>query len=73
MMRSAAEYGSGRSKTPYTTLKIAVVAPIASASVNTMMAVTPGFLPSPRAAHRKSRQNPLMLPSPSKSFPLTTA
>lgn len=66
-MRSAPEYGRGRSKTPYTTLKIAVVAPIASASVNTMMALTPGFLPSTRAAYRKSCQNPFIFASLSKS------
>jgi len=37
--RSGAAYGSGFSKTLFTTLKIAVVAPIPSASVTTAMAV----------------------------------
>src|ERR1700733_2125378 len=34
---------------------------MASASVNTMMEVTPGFLPRTRPAYRKSRQNSVIL------------
>ena len=40
--------GKGRSKTAFTTLKIAVLAPMPSASVNTATAVKPGFFPSIR-------------------------
>ncbi len=60
MIRFESGYGSGRSNTPYTTLKMAVVAPMPSASVTTMIAGTPGFLTSPRAANRKSCQKPRM-------------
>src|SRR5215210_142556 len=60
MIRLASGYGSGRSNTPYTTLKIAVVAPMPNASVPTMIAGTPGFLPSARAAYRKSCHSPAM-------------
>ena len=42
--------GSGLSRTPSMTLKIAVVAPIASASVNAAIAVKPGVRESFRAA-----------------------
>ena len=35
--RSASGYGNGRKKIPFTTLKIAVVAPMPSASVTTAM------------------------------------
>jgi hypothetical protein len=41
---------SGRSNAPFTTLKIAVFAPIPSASVITAMAVNPGLFRSWRIA-----------------------
>jgi len=41
--------GSGRRRTAFTTEKIAVFAPMPSASVNTAMAVKPKFLPSVRS------------------------
>ena len=47
--RSAAVKGSGCSRTALTTLKIAVLAPMPSASVRTAMALKPGFLDSMRA------------------------
>jgi hypothetical protein len=37
------EYGSGRSRTPCTTLKMAVVRPIPTASVKTTVAVNVGL------------------------------
>jgi hypothetical protein len=46
MIRFESVHGSGRSNTPYTTLKIAVVAPIANARVKTMTVVAPGFFRS---------------------------
>src|SRR5215469_8096882 len=55
-MRSDPGYGSGRSKTAFTTLKMAVFAPMPSASVRTVTAVKPGFFPSMRAAYRRSCQ-----------------
>jgi len=36
-------YGSGRSSTPFTTLKIAVLAPMPSARVSTATVVKPGL------------------------------
>jgi hypothetical protein len=48
-------YGSGRSSSPSTTLKIAAFAPMPSARVETAMAVKPGRLSSERAANRRSR------------------
>ena len=53
---SASGYGSGLISTPYTTLKIAVVAPIPSASVNTAAAVKPGWRRRPRTAWRKPEE-----------------
>src|SRR5207302_7143708 len=52
--RSEAENGNGRSSTPFTTLKIAVFAPIPSASVSTATAVKPGFFNSWRNANLRS-------------------
>jgi len=46
--------GKGRRRTPLTRLKMAVLAPIPSASVSTATAVKPGFLISMRAPKRKS-------------------
>ena len=48
--RSASAYGSGRSSTAFTTLKMAVVAPIPSASVSTATSVKPGVLRKARMA-----------------------
>src|ERR1700733_7933448 len=42
---------------------------MASASVNTMMEVTPGFLPRTRPAYRKSRQNSVILRLHFRSMP----
>ena len=42
--RSGSPNGNGRNSTPLTTLKIAAVAPVASASVSTTVAAKPGFL-----------------------------
>src|SRR5881392_913164 len=52
--RSAAGNGNGRSNTPFTTLKIAVFAPMPSASVSTATAVKPGFFSNWRRAKRRS-------------------
>ena len=48
--RSGAGYGSGRSSTPLATLKIALLAPIPSAIVNSAVAVNPGVRRSIRTA-----------------------
>ena len=47
-------YGNGRNKTAFTTLKIAVFAPMPSASVSTATAAKPGFFSSWRKAKRRS-------------------
>ena len=52
--RPASLYGSGRSSTAFTTLKMAVLAPMPSASASTATAVNPGFLASTRPAKRTS-------------------
>src|SRR5437016_6108390 len=52
--RSGSRYGRGRSSTALTTLKIAVFAPMPSASVSTATAVKPGFLSNWRKANLKS-------------------
>ena len=49
--------GNGRSSTSYTSVKIAVVAPIPTASVRTAVAINPGALASCRSARRISRTN----------------
>src|ERR1044071_5876593 len=54
MIRSASGYGSGRSRTALTTLKIAVFAPMPSASVRMAMNANPGDLRSWRRAIRMS-------------------
>ena len=51
-------YGRGRSMTASTTLKIAVFAPMPSASVSTTAAVKAGALRSARTAYRKSCSRP---------------
>src|SRR6266404_5640647 len=53
MIRSASGYGRGRNKTELTMLKMAVFAPIPSASVRIATAANPGFLISWRSARRK--------------------
>src|SRR5436309_3939 len=67
MMRSLCGYGSGRSITASTTLKIAVVAPMPSASVRTTTVVKPGFLRTERAAYRRSCQIAVDHRSPSST------
>src|SRR5439155_1305903 len=51
---SGSRNGNGRRSTAFMTLKIAVFAPIPSASVSTATAVKPGFLTSWRMANLKS-------------------
>src|SRR5215217_3918280 len=53
MILSAFGYGSGRSNTALTMLKIAVLAPIPSASVITATEENAGFLMSCRSARRR--------------------
>src|SRR6267378_1675153 len=53
MIRSASGYGNGRSRTALTMLKMAVLAPIPSASVRIATAANPGFLINWRSARRK--------------------
>ena len=52
--RSGSGYASGRSITPLTTLKIAVIAPTPSAMVRTATAVNAGLRRSARSAKRRS-------------------
>src|SRR5436305_1674760 len=54
MILSASGYGSGRSRTALTMLKMAVLAPIPSASVRTATNVNPGDLRSWRRASVRS-------------------
>src|SRR5687767_5119666 len=54
MRRSSSRFTSGRSRTPDTTLKIAALAPIPSASVATTVIARPLTLESDRSAKRKS-------------------
>src|SRR5437879_5764983 len=63
-MRWGSGKGNGRSSTPYTTVKIAVLAPMPRASVKTATAVKPGFFASIRKAYRKSCQSVPMLRLP---------
>ena len=49
--------GSGRSSTPFTTVKTAVLAPIPSASVRMAMTAKPGCRRSMRSAYRTSCHN----------------
>src|SRR5205085_6081185 len=53
MIRFASGYGSGRSRTALTMLKMAVFAPMPSASVIIATAANPGFLINCRMARRK--------------------
>ncbi len=52
--RSASRYGSGSRRTPCTTLKMALVAPMPSASVSTATAVKPGARRRVRSAYATS-------------------
>jgi len=54
--RPGSAYASGRSSTPFTTVKIAVVAPMPSARVATATAVHPGLARSARQAYLRSRE-----------------
>src|SRR5882672_7214351 len=53
MIRSASGYGRGRNNTELTMLKIAVLAPMPSASVRIATAANAGFLVNWRRAKRK--------------------
>src|SRR5262245_27700327 len=55
--RSCSGKGSGRSNTAYTTLKIAVFAPMPNASVTTAIKLKPGFFNNIRAPMRRSCQS----------------
>jgi hypothetical protein len=52
--RSGSAYGSGRSSTALTTLKMAVQAPMPSAIVTIATAAKPRFLRSPRRVYIRS-------------------
>src|SRR5215208_576205 len=54
MSRSGSGYPSGFSTTPFTTLKIALFAPIPSASVSSATIVNPGVRSRPRSAYLRS-------------------
>src|SRR5213083_2404323 len=56
-MRDESLYGSGRSTTAFTMLKMAVFAPMPRASVRAATAVKPGFFRSMRKAKRRSWKN----------------
>src|SRR5580704_5184955 len=58
--RSGSGYGRGFNKTPFTTENSAVFAPIPSASVNTAIAVNPGFFNKTRNPYRTSCQKFVM-------------
>jgi len=53
-IRSASRYGSGRRRTLLTTLKMAMFAPMPSASVRIATVEKPGDFVSDRAAYRAS-------------------
>src|SRR5262249_18697560 len=55
--RSGSPNGSGRSSTPSTSEKIAVVTPMPTASMNTTVKVKPRAFPSWRSEKRRSCQN----------------
>lgn len=58
--RSGSGKGNGRSNTAFTTLKMAVFAPMPRASVITAMAAKPGRFKSERTAYRRSLINESM-------------
>src|ERR1035438_8435408 len=57
-MRSGWGYGSGWSRTAFTTEKMAVLAPMPSASAVTAVAVNPGLRLSKRQAYCRSARKP---------------
>ncbi len=59
-------YGSGRSRTPSMTLKMAVLAPMPSASVTRMASVKPGLLRSMRSANLRSPRSVDIRAAPSR-------
>src|SRR5262249_9381562 len=59
--RFASWYGRGFKRTALTTLKIAVLAPMPSASMRTTTAVNPRFLRDCRSAKRRSWARPLIM------------
>src|SRR5262249_21185020 len=61
--RRASAYGSGRSSTALTTLKIAVQAPMPSAIVIVATAVKPAFFLRPRAAYAQPLTQVSTMPS----------
>src|SRR5215469_11812830 len=63
-------YGRGLKRTAFTTLKMAVLAPIPSASVNTATKAKPGLLRNCRNAKRRSCARPTMSGSLSCSHKL---
>ncbi len=67
-MRSAFGYGNGRSKTVLTTLKMAELAPMPTASVTTTIAVKPGCLSKPRRPWRMSFRIVSMISLPLPTF-----
>ncbi len=62
--RSGSGYGNDLSNTEFTTEKMAVVAPIANASVTTAIDVKPGFFQRTRMPYRTSCQNDLTMVMP---------
>jgi hypothetical protein len=60
--RSGCGNGSGRNSVALTTLKIAVFAPIPSASIITASAVKPGFFHNIRAPYRRSCSSVCIIP-----------
>src|SRR3990170_1758307 len=66
--RSDLSYWSGRSSTPFTTVKIVVVAPIPSASAATAATVKPGLRRSARQACRRSCPRVLIVRSGGASW-----
>ena len=66
-MRDGSENGSGRNSTPFTTVKIAVFAPIPRPSVTMATAANPAFFVRTRSPYLKSRHKVcirLLLPRP---------
>src|ERR1700730_15482158 len=63
--RSGWSNGSGRSRIPSTALKIALLAPIPSASARIADSANPGFLSSDRVAKRKSSKKIISSQRPS--------
>src|SRR5262245_20816304 len=67
--RSRSANGTGLSSTPFTTLKIAVLAPMPRASVRMAAVANPGFFPMRRNARRMSwRMMPVRRPGAAKRW-----